>query len=199
MKTNPKIPLPTYFLLPGSTSFLTLLPPSYLPGGTGGWGINFASNASSCSHSSPTPVWGPSHRRFSTASWTAPMWVLMGCSYSSTAWAWVFSSWYIPSGVGCSSMGSPQDCRSYQKIFSSVDSSAWTMAPARNLLCHGVPMGCTEHPPILVSSTVPQWGYLLHYGLLHGLPGTPCSSIWSIPFTPILTPLSCCTTFLTLS
>lgn len=28
MKTNPKIPLPTYFLLPGSTSFLTLLPPT---------------------------------------------------------------------------------------------------------------------------------------------------------------------------
>lgn len=92
--------------------------------------------------------------------WTAPMWVLMDCSYSSTAPAWVLSSWYISSGVAFSSMGSPQDYRSCQKI-SSVDSSAWATVSARELLCHGLPMGCTAHPPILVSSTVgisaPLW------------------------------------------
>lgn len=56
--TSPNlVPSSRLYLIPDTST-------SYLPGGTGGWGINFASNGSSCSHSSPAPAWGPSHRRF---------------------------------------------------------------------------------------------------------------------------------------
>lgn len=176
--TSPNlVPSSRLYLIPDTST-------SYLPGGTGGWGINFASNDSSCSLSSPIPVWGPSHRRFS----------IMNCSNMSPCRLELFKH--------CSSMSPFLLVHSFRSRLLQHGfhirlqvlpenllqcGPAWAMVPASNLLCHGVPVGCTAHPPILVSSTVPQRGYLLHYGLLRGLQGTLCSSIWSIPFTPILT------------
>jgi len=123
----------------------------------------------SSSHSSPAPVWGPTHGRQSSlnCSNVSPS---HGLS-SQTASLCIFSTG-CPSGTGCSSMGSPRDQKPCQQTCSGMGSCLQgSTSPGRNLLQRRLPMG-----------SQPSSGIHL---LLRGVPSMDYGWVSSPPWTSI--------------
>jgi len=145
------------------------------------------------SHSVPAPVWGPSHgRQFST-------------SFSN-----VRPSHGVQRFTNCSRVGPPWGHKSCQKTCSTLCSSLHgTTGPARSLLQHRLPT--VSQPPsgihlllcgvlhglqVDISSTTDlhglQGGSLPHRGLLHGLQVNLCSGACTTCSPSFFTDLGVC-------
>ena len=182
--------LPRLILTP---NFLYLL----LPSGAGGQGMGFAISSShnvsvapSFSHSSPAPMWGPSHRRQSAMNFSnvAP-------SHRLAVLHKLLQCGSLPWGAVLQEQAAPA------RVPHGVTSPASNPAPVWAPLSMG-----PQVLPGACSSTGSPWGRsflgastccsvdllglqghrLPHHGLLQGLQGNLCSSTWSTSFPLLL-------------